>query len=390
MSFYSEIKSSLSSLESKNLKRSPITISGSQSSEIVVNGRPFLCFCSNNYLGLANHPSISLASADALRTFGFGSGSSRLISGTMELHRLLEDRIIRFLGFERSLFFSTGYSANVGVVQSLFDSSDVIFSDSLNHASLIDGCRLSRSRVFIYNHLDTSHLLSLLSKNRSVGKKALVVTESVFSMDGDLAPLQELRSLCDSFDAALMVDEAHSLGVFGIRGVGLSLSHGVRPDIFIGTFGKAFGAFGSFVASSKEVVQLIENRARSYVFSTAPPVILAAAAIAAIDLVESSDHLRSRLFSHSSLIRRSLKDLGYRIIDGSSPIIPVMFGDSKRVMDFSSSLFNLGIFVQGIRPPSVPSDSSRLRLIPISSHADNHISLLIDAFRSLLPLYNLR
>jgi 8-amino-7-oxononanoate synthase len=305
----------------------------------------------------------------------------------MELHRRLEHRISEFLGFERSLFFSSGYSANVGVIQSLFDSSDVIFSDSLNHASLIDGCRLSRSRVFVYRHCDTSHLHSLLHQNRSSGNKALVVTESVFSMDGDISPLEEIRSLCDSFDAALLVDEAHSLGVFGNRGIGLSLSQGVLPDIFIGTFGKAFGSFGSFVASSNDVVQLIENRARSFVFSTAPPVNLAAAALASIALVESANDLRSRLFSHASLLRRSLVDLGYRVVDGSSPIIPVLFGDPKHVMDFSSSLYDRGFFVQGIRPPSVPPDSSRLRLIPIASHSGDHISSLIEAFRSLLPLY---
>jgi 8-amino-7-oxononanoate synthase len=308
----------------------------------------------------------------------------------MELHRRLEDRISRFLGFERSLFFSSGYAANVGVIQSLFDSSDVIFSDSLNHASLIDGCRLSRARVFIYNHLDSSHLSSLLSQNRSLGRKALVVTESVFSMDGDFSPLRDLRSLCDSFDAALMVDEAHSLGVFGNRGTGLSLSLGVVPDIFIGTFGKAFGAFGAFVSSSNDVVQLLENRARSFVFSTAPPVILASAAIASIDLVESANDLRSRLFLLSSHLRRSLSDIGFHLVEGSSPIIPVLFGDPKRVVDFSSSLFDLGFFVQGIRPPSVPFNSSRLRLIPIATHTHDDIASLTEAFRSLLSLYNAR
>lgn len=388
MSFLSEIKSSLRYLDEKSLKRSPLTISGPQSSELVIDGRSLLCFCSNNYLGLANHPSIAFATAESLLSYGLGSSSSRLICGTMDLHRLLEDRISRFLGFERSLFFSSGYAANVGVIQSLFDSNDVIFSDSLNHASLIDGCRLSRSRVFVYRHRDASHLFSLLSTNRSLGKKALVVSESVFSMDGDLSPLEDLRSLCDRFDAALMVDEAHSLGVFGNRGVGLSLSRRVLPDIFIGTFGKAFGSFGSFVSSSIDVVNLVENRARSFVFSTAPPVCLASAAIAAIDLVESSEELRSRLFSHASLLRTSLSDLGYRLIEGSSPIIPVLFGDPKRVVDFSSSLFDLGFLVQGIRPPSVPPNSSRLRLIPIASHSDDNISSLIRAFRSLLPLYN--
>lgn len=388
MSFLSDVKSSLLSLEENGLKRSPKTISGPHSSEVSIDGRLLLCFCSNNYLGLANHPSISSASAETLLSFGFGSSSSRLICGTMDLHRLLEDRISLFLGFERSLFFSSGYSANVGVIQALFDSSDVIFSDSLNHASLIDGCRLSRSRVLVYRHRDASHLSSLLSKYRSLGKKALVVTESVFSMDGDLAPLDDLRSLCDSFDAALMVDEAHSLGVFGDRGIGLSLSLGVLPDIFIGTFGKAFGSFGAFVSSSSDVISLVENRARSFVFSTSPPVSLAAAALAAIKIVESSNYRRHRLFSHTSFLRESLTDIGYRLIEGPSPIIPVLFGDPMRVMDFSSSLFDLGFFVQGIRPPSVPPDSSRLRLIPSSSHSDDHVSSLVDAFRSLLPLYN--
>lgn len=388
MTFYSEIKNSLLDLEGKSLKRSPLTISSSQNAEILINGLPYVCFCSNNYLGLANHSSISSSAISALQSFGFGSSSSRLVSGTMDLHRSLEERICRFLGFDRSLLFSSGYCANIGTIQSLFDSSDVIFSDRLNHASIIDGCRLSRSRLFIYDHLDISQLRSLLSQNRCFGKKALVVTESVFSMNGDIAPLKDLRSLCYDFDAALMVDEAHSLGVFGPRGTGLCLSSDVDCDIFIGTFSKAFGCFGAFVSSSNEVISLIENRARSFVFSTSPPVSFAAAAISSIDLVESSDTLRSRLFFLSSRLRRSLTDLGYRLIEGSSPIIPVLFGDPKAVIDFSSALFERGFFVQGIRPPSVPVGSSRLRIIPIATHTDRHIESLIDSFRSLYPLYS--
>jgi 8-amino-7-oxononanoate synthase len=387
VSFYSEITRSLHSLEADGLRRFPLSISGPQQPELIVNGRSVLCFSSNNYLGLANHPRIVSAAVDALHSFGFGSASSRLISGTMDLHRLAENRISSYLGIERSLLFSSGYAANVGTIQSLVDSSDVIFSDSLNHASIIDGCRLSRARVFIYDHLDIDHLRSLLSKNRSLGRKSLVITEAVFSMDGDFSPLKELRLLCNDFDSALMVDEAHSLGVFGDRGIGLSLSQSVLADVFIGTFGKAFGAVGAFVASSSDVVQFIENRARSFVFSTSPPVSFAAAIIASIDLVEIADDLRLRLLELSSRLRAALSEMGYRVLPGSSPIIPLLFGNPERVVAFSSSLLDRGLLVQGIRPPTVPPGSSRLRVIPIATHTDAHIDTLIESFRELSPHY---
>jgi 7-keto-8-aminopelargonate synthetase-like enzyme len=263
----------------------------------------------------------------------------------------------------------------------------VIFSDELNHASIIDGCRLSRARVNIFRHLDIEHLRELLKRSRGKAKASLVITEGAFSMDGDLAPLKELRALCDDHDCALMVDEAHSLGLFGEQGRGLCAREGVSPDILIGTLGKAFGTAGAFVAGSTELVRLVENRARSYVFSTAPPPSQAAAAMAALDRVIESDDRRSRLFAHATRLRGSLRNIGYQVGDSESPIIPVHVGEPEAVMEFSARLLREGVFVHGIRPPSVPPGSCRLRITPIATHQDLHIDKTINAFRSTADFY---
>ncbi len=387
MPFESDIERELLALRSSGLDRRPRVLGSSQLPEVLVEGRKVIGLCSNNYLGLADHPDLVTAASHALRGFGVGAAASRQVSGTMDIHLQAEQRLTRFVGLEACVLFSSGYAANTGALQALAGRSDVLFSDSLNHASIIDGCRLSRARVQVYRHRDPEHLQALLSQHRSGSSRALVISESVFSMDGDTAPLSELRDLCDRFDAALYVDEAHALGVLGPRGQGLCALLQVRPDVLVGTLGKAFGSAGGFVAASANTVEIIRNKARSYFFSTAPPPLQAALALAAADLVESSDDRRARVLGHAARMRSALGEMGYETPAGSTPIIPVLVRERDAVMRLSSSLLEKRVFVQGIRPPSVPIGTSRLRLTPIASHEDIHITRAIDAFRSALPDY---
>jgi 7-keto-8-aminopelargonate synthetase-like enzyme len=273
----------------------------------------------------------------------------------------------------------------MGALQALGSVPRVlILSDALNHASLIDGCRLSRAEVIVYRHGDAEHVESLLKEHRARFAAVMVVTESLFSMDGDLAPVRALRTICDRYDAALFVDEAHALGALGPRGRGLCAALGVQPDVLTAMFGKAFGASGAFVAASDAVVRLIENRARCYVFSTAPSPTLPAAALAAMDLVADADDRRARLAAHAQQLRNGLGKLGFRVPAGHGHVIPVLLGAPERAAEFSAALLERGVFVHGIRPPTVPHGTSRLRVAPIATHDARHIDLALEAFGELV------
>jgi 8-amino-7-oxononanoate synthase len=281
--------------------------------------------------------------------------------------------------------FSTGYASNLGVVQALVGRDDIVFSDSLNHASLIDGARLSRARIVVYEHANADDLAQKLRAHRAEGRAALVVTESVFSMDGDFAPLRELAELAREYRAGFVVDEAHALGVFGPQGRGLAPALGVVPDVTLGTLGKALGGQGAFAAAAAPVVDLIRNRARSYVFSTAPSPALARAAIASVRLVQEGDALRDTLHRHAARLRDALCKLGYQVPAGESPIIPVLVGDPEPTMRLSQALLERGVFAHGIRPPTVPAGTGRLRVVPMASHSDADIDEAIAAFEAVRP-----
>ena len=383
MGFQTQIREAVSELEAAGLLRRPLQISGPQGPEVDIDGQRVLCFCSNNYLGLADHPALVDALASA-QGEGVGAAASRLISGTMDAHRDAEAAYADFLGTPAAVLFSTGYAANVGTVQALAGTGDVIFSDALNHASLIDGCRLSRANVRVYAHRNVDHLGSLLREHRPRAGRALIITDSLFSMDGVIAPLREIAQLARSFDAGLMVDEAHALGVFGPNGRGLSAELGIQPDVVVGTLGKAFGVAGAFVAASEEVVSLIRNRARSFVYSTAPPPMLARAAIEALRLVHEADDARHALLENASELRSQLRALGFDIPSENSQILPVLIGENNRTMQLSAELLDKGVFVQGIRPPTVAEGTARLRLTPMATHRPEHIERAIDAFASLV------
>ncbi len=383
MGFESQIKEALSELEASGLLRTPLRISGPQGPEVLIDGKPVLCFCSNNYLGLANHPAIVAAAEASLRIDGVGASASRLITGTMDAHREAESAFAEFLRAPSAALFSTGYAANLGTIQALVGPGDLVFSDALNHASLIDGCRLSRARIHVYAHRSPSDLESLLERHRAKGRRALVVTDSLFSMDGVTAPLAEIASLARAFDAGLLVDEAHALGVLGPNGRGLAAAVGVQPDLVIGTLGKSFGVAGAFVAASEATVSLIRNRARSFVYTTAPPPMLARAAIAALELVRDAEDARQTLLSHAGALRAGLRKLGFDVPDGESQILPVLIGENDRTMRLSAELLERGVFVQGIRPPTVAQGTARLRLTPMATHRPEQIARAIDAFASL-------
>ena len=383
MGFETQIREALSALESAGLRRHPKRVSGSQGPEIDIDGRRCLCFCSNNYLGLADHPGIADALRQTASEEGVGAAASRLITGTMDAHEELEDALADFMQVPSSLVFSSGYAANVGTIQALVGRGDLVFSDALNHASLIDGARLSRATVHVYRHLDADHLESLLRAHRSSGVRALILTDSLFSMDGDRAPLRDLATLARDHEAGLLVDEAHALGVFGPEGRGLCAQARIVPDVLIGTLGKSFGVAGAFAAGSSELVSFLHSRARSFVYSTAPPPPIIRAAIAAIPLVRGASQRRQALLDHAKQLGLGLRKLGFDVPEQESQIIPVRLGDNERTMRLSAELLDRGVFVQGIRPPTVPVGAARLRLTAMATHRPDQIERALEAFASL-------
>ena len=366
-------------LDLRGLRRRPRTVHGPQSATLIVDGRELLCFSSNNYLGFANHPALIAAGVRALESTGSGAGASRLISGNMAAHEAAESALAAYVQQPAARLFSTGYAANVGSLQALVEPGDVLYSDTLNHASLIDGCRLSRARIERYEHVDLDHLRRLLSATRASAQRAFIVTDALFSMDGDLAPLAALRALADEFDAHLYVDEAHSVGVLGPQGRGACAAVGVRPDVLIGTLGKAFGLAGAFAASDLDTVDWLYNRARSFVFSTGPQPSLAAQILAAVPLVQAADHERATLVRHSQRLRSQLRASGYSLPQEPTPIVPLVLGSEARALAAGASLLARGIFVPAIRPPTVPVGTARLRIVPTAAHTDEQLECLLSA-----------
>ena len=358
-------------------------IEGAVDTWVTVDGVRALLLCSNNYLGLANHPALAEAAARAARELGVGAGASRLISGSLAMHRDLEARLARFKHTDAAVLFPTGYHANVGAITTLVGRGDAVFSDSLNHASIIDGCRLSGAVVHVYPHADVRVLADLLAEHSA--RRRLVVTDSVFSMDGDHAPLREIAAVAAANDAMLMVDEAHATGVEGPNGAGLveALGLGTSVTVQMGTLGKALGSAGAFVAGSRALVELLVNRARSLIYTTALPPPVVAAVDAALDVVEREPERRARLATISAALRARLRELGFEIPSGQGPIVPVIAGSSERALAWSRGLLERGVFVQAIRPPTVPDGTARLRVTLMATHTDDDLAHAVAAFASL-------
>jgi 8-amino-7-oxononanoate synthase len=369
-------------LDSQGRLRTCPHLAGSSRVESTLDDRRLISFSSNDYLGLATHPDLILAASQSARLTGFGAGASRLVSGDLPEHRLLEHALASLVRLPSALLFPTGYQANLGVVASLAGPSDLIVADRAIHASLIDGCRLSGAKLALFPHLQLHKADHHLARLGPKARRRLLITESLFSMDGDVAPLPQLAELAKTHDAALIVDEAHAIGVLGPQGGGLCLQLGVSPDVLIGTLGKALGASGAFAAGSPVLRQYLVNRARTFIFTTALPPAVAAAALKAVEIVRSpqGDELRSRLASNIATLRASLSIPPGRY---PVPIIPLILGPDQAAVTASLELRAQGIFVQPIRPPTVREGTARLRLTVSAAHTSAHLSLLARALSTI-------
>jgi 8-amino-7-oxononanoate synthase len=381
MSLQDDALAELRALTAAHRLRVPRVVDGLPGPLAVIDGRAVINFAANDYLGLAGDPRLIRAAAAALDEGGAGVGSSRLIVGNHRQHVLLEAAVGDWLRTAGVRLFNTGYAANVGVLSSLLAAGDVVFSDALNHASIIDGCRLSRAEIVVFPHRDVAALEVALATHR--GRRRIVVSESLFSMDGDLADVEAIAVLCKRHDAAFVLDEAHAVGVIGPEGRGLAALRGVEPDVLIGTFGKALGAFGAFAASSRAVADLLWNRARPLVFSTGLPPSVPASARAAVEIVRSSDgdERRRVLAGHAHRLRASVRCAGG---EATSAIVPIVIGDDRAVMSWTDRLLGDGLFVQGIRPPTVPPGSARLRVGLSAAHTQAQVSMLSESLRILV------
>ncbi len=371
--FQDHVAERLTLLRAAGLLRDPVVADSPSGTHLVIGGERLLNLCSNNYLGLADDPRLLSAPSDAASRWGSAT-ASRLVTGSLRPHRDAEAALAGFVGHEDARLFSSGYAANVGVLSALVGPEDVVFSDVLNHASLIDGCRLSRARVHVYPHRDLLALEASLRAHRHEGRAALIVSDAVFSMDGDVAPLAGLRRLADTFEAGLVLDEAHSLGVLGPEGRGLAAAVGVHADVTTGMLGKAFGLAGGFVAGSEPLLRLLESTARSYVFSTGVHAALAAVIPALVSLVREADGARARLERHRRVLAQRLAPHLPAGLDSTTPILPVIVGEGARALALADALFARGLFVRGIRPPTVAPGTARLRIVPMATHSDDELA----------------
>jgi len=374
------IEAELAALDGQGLRRRLATREGAQGDRLVFDGCDLINFGSNDYLGLAADPRLAAAAVEAIHREGVGSGASPLVTGRSTLHESLEARLAEFEGVEAVLLFPSGFAANLGAIAALVGPGDVVFSDAKNHASLWDGCRLSRADVRAYRHGDWRHLDELLSRATTY-RRRLVVTDSLFSMDGDLAPLVELADLAERHDAMLLVDEAHATGVFGQKGRGVAEHLGVedRMEVRVGTLSKALGCAGGFVAGRRRVIDWLVNRSRPYIYSTATPAALAAAALAALDIVASEPHRRSQLLERAAGFRRSLSARGWNVGRSASQIVPIVVGEPGEAVALAARLRQSGYFVPAIRPPTVPEGEALVRVSLSWGHGETSLAGLIDA-----------
>ncbi len=378
------IPGELDALAARGLRRALEPLGSPQGPVVEVDGRALVNLCSNDYLGLAAHPAIRAAAADAVAREGAGSGAARLVAGDLPVHRALEARLAAWKGREAALLFGAGYLANAGVPAALVGRHDAIFSDELNHASIVDGCLLARAELVRYRHGDADELAGLLARSRA--RRKLVITDAVFSMDGDAAPLRELADACDRHGAMLYVDEAHSAGVLGPGGAGLAAALGVsdRVDVHMGTLGKALGAFGAYVAGDRRLIELLVSRARTFVFTTALPPAACGAALAALDLVAAEPERRGRLQELGARMKAGLAALGFDVSRVVSPIFPVVLGTEARALAAARALRERGFFVRAIRPPPVPRGTSRLRVALSAAHAPAQVDGFLAALADVL------
>ncbi len=367
------IEARLHELRALGLQLRTRLVSGPQGPHVLLDGKPVLLLCSNNYLGLADHPHVRQAAAEAATRWGVGAGGSRLVSGTMTIHRRLEERLAAFTGRESALLFGSGYLANTGAVAALARPGDVVFSDQLNHASLIDGCRLSGAEVFVYDHCDVEHLEWGIGQ--AAGRGALIVTDSVFSIDGDVAPLAAIVELAQQYRLRLLVDEAHGTGALGPGGRGALAQDGLEDqvDVIVGPLGKALGSYGAFVACDEQMARYLINAARTLQFSTALPPPAVAGALAALELLEAGPKRVQRLAANAAALRTELEREGFDLAGSRTQILSLVVGDADLARRIGDAALARGVFIETVRPPTVPPMTSRLRLAVIATHREEEL-----------------
>ncbi len=377
--FEQEVKN----LESQHLRRQLQIAESPADTTITIQGRKLLSMASNNYLGLANHPAVKQAAIDAIQQWGVGAGAARLLSGTMPPHDQLENDLAEFKQVEAALTFGTGYTTNIGLIPSLIDQDGLILTDRYCHASLIEASRLARAKVRVFHHNDTEHLEKLLKKREKVSA-TLVVTEGVFSMDGDLAPLPDLLKLCQTYDATLVVDDAHGTGVMGANGRGTIEYFGLDPKdtIQIGTLSKAIGTSGGYVAGTVSLKNYLINVSKAFIFTTAQPPAIAAAASTAIEIIKNEPICRHRLWKNRDFLYSELKNIGFQLTNTQSPILPIIVKSPEKALQMSQALYKAGIYIPAIRPPTVPKENSRLRITVSSGHSKEQLQCVIEIIKS--------
>jgi 8-amino-7-oxononanoate synthase len=380
-----EIEDRLAEIRSRGLYRRLRVVSGPQGPRVLLDGHPVLLLCSNNYLGLADHPRVREAAADAAMRYGAGSGASRLISGNMTIHRRLEEQLGEFACSDACVLFGSGYLANTGVIAALAHEGDVVFSDQLNHASIVDGCRLARAETFVYEHGDVDQLEWGL--RQAEGRGSLIVTDGLFSMDGDLAPIEEIVELGQRYDARVMVDEAHAVGAIGPGGRGSVAAAGLEDDVdvIVGTLGKALGSYGAYVCCDVPMARYLVNSARTLIFSTALPPPAVAAGLAALELLQEQPHRVDRLQRNARALREGLSEAGLPAQERETQIVPILIGDADDAVAASDRALERGIFAQAIRPPTVPSGTSRLRLSVMASHTASELRQAARVLAGAVP-----
>jgi glycine C-acetyltransferase len=381
--FLDDITQRLADIRTEGLWKLEREITGPQGARVTVGGREVINLCANNYLGLADDPRLITAAKQALDDHGFGMASVRFICGTQDLHRALEQRLARFLGTDDTILFASCFDANGALFEPLMTEDDAIISDALNHASIIDGIRLSKARRFRYANNDVADLETQLKAAREGGARhVMIATDGVFSMDGYLANIRDIRTLADRYDAQVMVDDCHATGFMGPQGRGTPAHAGVTVDILTGTLGKALGgALGGYIAGPQPIIDLMRQRARPYLFSNALPPMIVAAALAALDIVEQGDELRASLFANAQIWRAGLTDAGFDLLPGEHPIIPVMLYDAPKAQAMAARLFDLGVYVSGFFFPVVPKGRARIRTQMNARLTESDLSTALAAFR---------
>jgi glycine C-acetyltransferase len=380
--FLDDITQRLADIRTEGLWKLEREITGPQGARVTVGGREVINLCANNYLGLADDPRLITAAKQALDDHGFGMASVRFICGTQDLHRALEQRLARFLGTDDTILFASCFDANGALFEPLLTEDDAIISDTLNHASIIDGIRLSKARRFRYANNDMVDLETQLKAAREGGARhVMIATDGVFSMDGYLANIRDIRALADRYDAQVMVDDCHATGFMGPQGRGTPAHAGVTVDILTGTLGKALGgALGGYIAGPQPIIDLMRQRARPYLFSNALPPMIVAAALAALDIVEQGDDLRASLFANAQTWRAGLTDAGFDLLPGEHPIIPVMLYDAPKAQAMAARLFDLGVYVSGFFFPVVPKGRARIRTQMNARLTESDLSTALAAF----------